>query len=53
MKIVRRSETWVHTLFLLDGYSLTAAQRRQIKKEIESFLRFEGIVFGIHFEEPR
>jgi hypothetical protein len=53
MRIVRRTETWIHTHFLTDGFALTAPQRRKIKNEIESFLRLERIVFGVHFEEPR
>ena len=46
-------ETWIHTHFLTDGYALTVVGRRRIRNEIESFLRLEGIVFGIHFEEAR
>lgn len=53
MRVVRRTETWIHTYFLTDGHALSAAGRRRIKNEIESFLRLEGIVFGLHFEEAR
>ncbi len=51
MRILKRSETWIHTHFLTNGQSLTPAQQRLIKTEMESFLRAEGIVFGIHLEE--
>lgn len=53
MRVVKRTGTWMRTHFLTDGYALTVAGRRRIKNEIESFRRLEGIVFGIHFEEPR
>jgi len=53
LRISRRSETWIHTHFLTDGRVLSSDQRRRIKNRLESFLRLEGIVFGLHFEEAR
>lgn len=53
MRILERRFTFIHTHFLTDCEKLPAEVGRQLQKDMERFLRAQGIVYGIHFEERR
>lgn len=52
MRIIGRNSVFVHTSFRTDAQWIDPKQIRRIRHDAESFLRAEGIVFGIHFAEP-
>jgi hypothetical protein len=53
MKILSREQHWIHTHFLTDCTSLSAARMREIVKEMVPFLRELRIVYGLRFTQVR
>ncbi len=53
MRILERRFSFIHTHFLTDCEKLPAELGRELRREMERFLREKGIVYGIHFEEAR
>jgi hypothetical protein len=51
MKILGREEQWIHTHFLTDCTTLSAARMREIVKQMTPRLRELGIVYGLHFTQ--
>jgi hypothetical protein len=53
MQMLRREETWIHTIFLTDCEYLPGHHARRIREEMARFLEQIGIVYGVHFRESR
>ncbi len=53
MKILDIKTTWIHTHFLTDCKKLSLHDEKRIKREMESYLKRMGIVFGIHYRAFR
>ena len=51
MTILGREECWIHTHFLTDCVSLSAARMREVVSNMKPYLQEMRIVYGLHFTQ--